>query len=145
MADPWTDYDIMHELYVEQNLTGKEISDHLDCSEYTTSVWIRNHGLKEFQSKNGVYFKRSSRGAGQIQIRHSMGDNTMISEHTLTLLGDGVDPHEIFNSDTEVHHKNKRAIDNRPANLKLVSRSDHQQLHWNAVWNESDGWPELLG
>ena len=48
-----------------------------------------------------------------------------LAVHRLAVIADGADPHEVFDSGTNVHHRNGCPLDNRPQNLEVVDVAEH--------------------
>jgi len=46
MAREWQDEDVLHELYVEQDLSYDEICERLGCSKGTLSKWMDRHDIE---------------------------------------------------------------------------------------------------
>ena len=48
--------------------------------------------------------------------------------HLVAIMG-GECPHDVFDPDTVIHHKNEVKWDNRPDNLECMTRSGHAKHH----------------
>lgn len=83
-------------------------------------------------SKNSSWKGGKTRHSkGYVLIRnpthHRSTKNGYVMEHVLVLekkLGRSLKPNEI------VHHINHKKTDNHPANLQVMTRSQHQRFHW---------------
>jgi hypothetical protein len=50
--------------------------------------------------------------------------------HRLIAVAEGLlDPSDFRDFDTVVHHKSEHGLDNRPSNLKVMERGEHQSMH----------------
>lgn len=69
--------------------------------------------------------QRSETGLGYVYYRdRSRGYDVTVYEHQLVALLDE-DPRDVFDTDSEVHHRNRIRLDNRRSNLELLEESEH--------------------
>lgn len=112
------------------------MSHECDYCDYQTES---KRGLKWHTSnshKNGVghVFKDTQRGCvgdlyEHINVRTSEGKH-MVAVHRLVAYAHGIlDFEGLCDPNTIVHHKSRHGLDNRPENLEVMSRSDHQKHH----------------
>jgi len=74
-----------------------------------------------------IWFGHDSDGYEQIGVPYK--DNT-VSIHQLTSIADGADPYKVWSDGEYVtHHKNNIPWDNRPNNLKVVAKGEHNRIH----------------
>lgn len=66
-----------------------------------------------------------------------------VSVHRLTAIAHGADPHKVFSGEYHCHHRNGCRLDDRPANIEVLSNSEHMKLHRNGNWTTENGYPVL--
>lgn len=65
--------------------------------------------------------------------------------HQLLVIAEGADPHKVFSDgDYNVHHKNHIPWDNRPENVELLTKAEHNSEHWDPDMLMGDHIPESL-
>lgn len=143
---PYRDADLLRELYVEQELTQREISERLNCSNGTISRWLDRHGIDTRDNwKAGVEAAKRANRVERVRQRTLKsgyeywtsnewrpGDDSRTTEivyiHRLLAVaeyGFGAV------ADQDVHHKNGIPWDNRADNIALIDPSSHGQMHAN--------------
>jgi transposase len=120
--------DWLHEKYVKDGLTQKEIADIVGCSQHTISRWIRKHNIdtkhkSDYQkhpcirmNDKGYYVARSQ----------SDGYDDRFYIHRLVAVAE----YGFANvRDKDVHHENGITWDNRPKNLEPIEPNEHSKHH----------------
>lgn len=142
MAKPWRDADKLRELYHGQELTTREIADELGCTNGTVSRWMDKHDIDTRENwKAGVDAAKEANRVERVKMRtHERGyeywghteweDDERVSKivyvHRLLAVAEhGFDAV----AGQSVHHENGVPWDNRPENLELMTRSQHQNEH----------------
>jgi len=134
---PHRDADILHELYIEEELDSYECADKLGCSQQTVLNWLEKNDIdtrSQSEAQKGIgrveRAAYSGDGGGHWQWNvWSEGECKTVGVHRLLAIAEGADPHRIFDGDTECHHRNGVPWDNRPENIEVVDGSEHQRAH----------------
>ncbi|WP_247005100.1 HNH endonuclease signature motif containing protein [Halosolutus gelatinilyticus] len=127
--NPWNDRELMMTLYHDQELSSNQIADLFDCSQATVSNWLKRHGIETrsiqqaLSTKYGNYAKLQMHQKGYECWR---ADKSPVLVHRLVMVAEhGFEAIQ----GKKVHHKNEIPWDNRPDNLELLSRKEHQRKH----------------
>jgi len=137
MTNPWKEKSTLEGLYHDQQMTLEEIAEKYDKSDTTILYWMRKHGIEREDRSTRIkkayrykapYYGTGTQGYERWEIRTPDG-KAVPRVHQLLLIADGVDPHKVFDPDTDIHHQNGVRWDNRPDNLELVDHADHASHH----------------
>lgn len=71
------------------------------------------------------------KGYERIIVQES-GSNASFRVHQLLAIAKGAPPAKVFSGEYSVHHKNGVPWDNRPDNIELMTRREHQKRHARA-------------
>lgn len=136
---PYTDESVLRELYLNRELTTREIGDIVGSTGSTVSRWLDKHGIPARENwKAGVEAAVESNKNGYASHNiHESGyeywyskegeDRTsrMVYVHRLLAVAEhGFDAV----CDMDVHHDNGVKWDNRPDNIRIVSKQEHAQI-----------------
>jgi len=126
MAKEWRDYDTMHHMYVEKEMSSREIAEKMDCCATTVKNWLHKHDLpiRDSNKDKAGYFGYSQ---GYARFGTTVdGKSKSVGIHRLVAIAKyGIEAV----MDNVVHHKNGVKWDNRPCNLEVMSRRDHALEH----------------
>jgi hypothetical protein len=138
---PWRDRGLLSDLYWKDELTQKEIAERFGCCERTIVKWMSRLKVPTTHDIGVCHHIEERDGELEYEKWMENGCRTSVLVHRLLAVAEyGFEAV----AGSEVNHRNKRRFDNRPANLELLSESDHSDLHTNEVWTEEDGFPVLL-
>lgn len=128
---PWTDADLLEELYWGYRLSMEQISNGWGCSGTTISEWLDRHDIERRSRSESIQnyhgsLRKANLNTSTRGYEYWSPENTMVYVHRLMMVaehgfGAAVENH--------VHHKNGIPWDNRFDNLELLSNSEHQQQH----------------
>lgn len=124
----------LEEQYINRQLGIKECSEVFGCSTSTIHYWLKKHGIETRPAvcprRVGCTFYTTDKGY-EWWVAGTKG----VGIHQLLVIANGADPHKVFSGgDYEVHHKNTIQWDNRPENIELVSRKEHNEIHTADEW-----------
>jgi hypothetical protein len=138
MTKRYKDPDVLKRLHYEDEMTYSEMADELDCAKITVQRYMNKHDLGRGKG-TGWIPNHHNRGTGDVhfdmrnwrypRIRHSYnGEQVSFKVHRLVAVAEyGYD--EV--KDKIVHHRNNVSWDNRPDNLKVMTKAEHAKLHDN--------------
>jgi len=143
--------DELRELYAEKEWPQWRCAEHFGCSENTIHNRLQRYGIpirttkESHRIRTDEYARYSVHGGTGYPRLSDRIARREVSVHQLTAIAGGADPYKVFSDgDYMIHHKNTYRFDNRPANLELVTESQHMATHRRDVWTTRDGWPELV-
>lgn len=126
------DEESLRDLY-EEHASMSTIADKFGVSRPTVSKWISDAGIES--NSRDYYWKQKApnvftdrKGYERVIVMED-GANSSIRIHQLLAIAQGKDPHDVFSSNTEVHHKSGVEWDNRWGNVELLEKSEHRKLH----------------
>ena len=142
MSKPWKDADKLREKYVVEGLTTREIADEWECSNGTVSRWLNKHDIETRDNwSEGVKAAANSNRVERVKMRtHERGYEywsekvtyedgrkmEIVYVHRLLAIAEhGFDAV----CGKVVHHKNRVPWDNRPENIEVMTRTEHQNEH----------------
>jgi len=136
---PWKDKDRMQELYHEQGLSQREIAEKFDTDQGTVKDWMQRLDIQTDKRRNDPrrppnhsFFKRGeSVGTEYEYVRSTVEyEKKVVAIHRLLAVATGdLDTSEFGDFNKVVHHKNGHGLDNRPENIEVMERGDHQTMH----------------
>jgi hypothetical protein len=138
---PWLPEDELRELYHQEGNSQREIADHFDCSLRALQRAMNKYGIKTDKARNDPtkppahgFDKKSDVVGTEYEQVQTMIDGTAyrVSIHRLIAVAEGLlSPAEFFDPNKVVHHESGHGLDNRPENIEVMDRGDHQTHHLN--------------
>lgn len=150
------DEETLRELYVDREMTTREIADHFGCSNGTISKWLNRHEIETRENwEAGVEAAAEANRVERVKLRTFDAESVDAYEYWAENVWEGdertnkiVYVHRLlavaeygFDAvcDMDVHHDNGIPWDNRPENVVPVDKSDHGTYHTNQRWgNETE-------
>lgn len=131
-AKPYRDKDWLIEHYHRRRMSFSQVADEAGVAIATIQRWMDKHNIESrsrgTQLSREVSLVEDSRGYERWYNSHN-GETSTCYVHQLLAIAKGNDPHEVFGGESETHHLNGIKWDNRPENVVLLSRNDHQEIH----------------
>lgn len=136
---PWIPKDDLFRLYHIEGYSQHEIADIYDVNQ--AAIWraMDKWGLETDKSrsdpthppKHGIINPSKRVGSEYEQIQTTIDDQCYsFLVHRMIAVAHGKLPvREFTNGDKVVHHESKHGLDNRPPNLEVMDRGDHQTMH----------------
>jgi transposase len=126
----YQDKETLIELYHEKGMSQSAISDELGCSRGTIKYWLDKHDIKRRPPPKDRPPKLSVDPQGRERFASTSGgkQDSVLHHRLLAALKYGVGEMR----GKIVHHKNGISWDNRPDNLELVTRKEHQRHHFES-------------
>lgn len=126
---PWRDKTTLKNLYIDEELSSREIADRLGCESTTIIEWLKRFDIetRSVGRRRNEQVKISTKDGHEVmQIRGVDGNPYTLTVHRMLMIAEkGLE--SVKNSD--VHHKNGIGWDNRMENLEIVNRSEHSKIH----------------
>ncbi|AFH22067.1 hypothetical protein OSG_eHP15_00185 [environmental Halophage eHP-15] len=120
-------------------LSMREIAEQLDTSKGSIQIAFDKYDIDARASyRDDEYpprhrFDKISGSIGhEYEVMETSINNNSYSffVHRLIAVAEGLlDPSDFRDFDTVVHHKSEHGLDNRPNNLKVMERGEHQSMH----------------
>lgn len=124
----WRDFDTLQRLYIDENMTMKEIGEYLGVSKHTIRKWIRKHNLGKgiagglYGAENPNYKGGDVTVGGGYQrmnaVVEEMGLRTGVCEYCSTTT-----------NATHIHHIDHNPRNNNPENLVELCPQCHRVEH----------------
>lgn len=121
MSRAYQDPDTLRELYVDDRKSKKEIAEWFDVDFLSIHDCIQEHDINRSQS----HAPYASLGG----YPRWYNEDNILRVHQLLAIAEGEDPHDVFDDETVIHHKNGISLDNRPENIELMTSSEHGRHH----------------
>lgn len=141
LEKPYRHEEILRYCYYELGLSLNETADKLEAGcESTIRYWMNKHDIErrdrlEALKRDGIDPSFTPDGYMNF-VSHRDGESNTVSGHALLACLDN-DPHEVFASDTHVHHKIGTQID-FPENIEVLTRKEHRQKHSGDTFDAPD-------
>ena len=119
-------------MYHDKGMSLREIGNEVGVHGSTIKRWMDKKGIPTRpspQEKPPQHILEHP--TGYEQIRHYGKDKKSgVYIHQLIVIANGADPEKVFSSGQyHVHHKSGHPLDNRPENLELLTREEHNAIH----------------
>jgi len=130
----WRDADTVQQLYHNERMSMQEVADELGCSIGTLHKWMKRNNIERRDQyeesarstrKRPAMFETDDQGYEQWRGETSSGSYRVRVHRLLAVAEYGLNA-VVGNV---VHHKNGVRWDNRPQNLEVMARREHNQLH----------------
>jgi hypothetical protein len=139
---PWQDKERLTRLYHDEGLTTREIADRLGCTNGTVSRWLDKHEIETRENwKAGVEaaveetrvqyadYRDLETGYPYWSVNAAPdSDKSTLIVYVHRLLAVAEYGFEAV-SNRVVHHENGIKWDNRPENIDVMTRGEHQNEH----------------
>lgn len=125
--DEYKKESVLQSLYIGQKLSAGEIADKFSIAKATVYDWLDRHDIETRPSthEKPPNFRTNTLGYEEVRNQYK-GQQYSIFIHRLMAVAEyGIDQV----SGVDVHHLNDIPWDNRPANIDLISRSEHVSQH----------------
>jgi len=124
----------LRQKYIEHGLSERQIADGEDYSRAHVRKSLEYHNIQTRSQKKAIWKRH---GEHPNCFTHPRG-HVIISSgadmayvHQLIAIAYGANPHELFNGNGVVHHRNGVKWDNRPKNIEIHdSQSEHMREHY---------------
>jgi len=132
---PYTNPEWLREKYVQEERSMSDIGDECGVTAATILKWLRRHDIdtrtsNTHQMKAPAGFSTLPRGYELVTSKLN-GDVSRAYVHQLVAIANGANPEHIFSDgDYHCHHKNGVKWDNRAGNIEVLTKSEHQSLHY---------------
>lgn len=137
--------------YADKQKSSRQIASELGCSKDTILRQLDAHGIERRDTATATklatdpghpIFYTNQKGY-ELTSATDVRDKQPVGIHRLVAVANGADPQELFTGSKsgglQVHHKNRIPWDNRPENLELLSKSDHQKEHMSDFTRQENG------
>lgn len=136
---PWLPKADLRRLYHEEGLTQREIADKFDVTQRPVQLAMEKYEIESDKARNDPthppthYFDKKSDVVGteyEVVSVTQEYESQSVAIHRLLAIAYGLlEPEEYFVHDVVVHHKTGHGLDNRPENLEVMERGEHQSHH----------------
>lgn len=124
----WRDYDTLRELYVDKDLTMKEVGDILGVSEHTIRKWVRKHKLGKGIS-GSLYGAENPNFRGGDVSRDGGYQRMNVVVEELGLRTGFCSTCDATGDDLHIHHIDHNPLNNDPSNLIEICSTCHRVEH----------------
>jgi hypothetical protein len=129
-----TDREWLAEQYWGKERSLEAMADACGVDKVTVMNWMDRHdmprrGATRHKRVSPANFKTLESGYERVASKRN-GEFDQAKVHQLVAIAEGADPYKVFsNGAYECHHVNGVKWDNRPANIELLTGSEHDELH----------------
>lgn len=129
--NPWRDEMALRRAYIGGDKTTTELAEAWGCSPSTISNWLNRHdietggeSMRGARKQYAAMFTMPARSTSY-EVWADNRENHVQVHRLLAVAEYGFDAV----ADKEVHHTNQVPWDNRPENLKVLSKEEHSSIH----------------
>lgn len=136
---PWIKEENIRELYHGEGMSQREVADELDTSKRMIQKAMEWYEIPRRKSYRDDYypprhrFTKISDSVGHeyeiVEASHDYESKTALIHRLVAVAKGELDPSEFGNFQKVVHHKSEHGLDNRPENLTVMDRGEHQSMH----------------
>jgi len=139
---PHRDESTLRQLYFEEELSMREISERLECGITTVRMWMNRFGIERRDQRVASGMSRRVEYATfltkpdgyEAWATRRNGDTDWLYVHRLLAVAEfGFDAV----CERVVHHANEVKWDNRPDNIELMSNAEHAKHHHATDFEET--------
>jgi len=125
---PYTDKETLKHLYCDKEYTQTYIAKRLGCSRGTVRNWLNKHGIERRPQglEKPPTLSMMPNGRERFVSNFDGRQDSVLHHRLIAVAEHGYDAV----CETVVHHKNNIPWDNRPSNLELLTRKEHQRHHY---------------
>lgn len=131
MSKPYQNPDTLEQLYVEKELSQREIGDRFDVDHTTIGEWLNRHEIERPEAASYSH-------QHEYPIWNSGVDNVHI--HQLLAIAEGENPHKVFSDNHVIHHRNGIKWANWGENIELMTHSEHMSHHQEERYGDKPWW-----
>jgi len=120
----------LREQYIEKGRSQADIASDFDCSHQNIAYYCEKFGIDTRDTNDPTYppNHRFHPEYGYEEIRTVVdGTQHTVKIHRLVAVAEY--GFEVVSKSDDIHHKNGCRYDNRPENIKPVSRKEHVRIH----------------
>lgn len=143
--------------YLDNGKTQQEIADEWGVGRNTIHRWLKKHDIDRRDWTGTGAWNRVQRASFYTETNENGGYEKIgaydpkkdgmvwTTVHQLLAVALGEDPDKVFsNGEFQTHHRTGIPFDNRPENIELLARDEHQRSHRADEWKEENGYPVLV-
>ena len=121
-------------------MTLEQIGNELGCSASAINKWMKRFEIPREKTPEEKPPSHRINHNGYEEVRTKIdGVQYSVLIHRLTAVAHGLlSPQELLNGEYHIHHENGVRWDNRPSNLRKLTKSEHHTLHYVDIPKNED-------
>jgi hypothetical protein len=144
---PYRDPDVLTYYYWDREMSQADVGNELGVSKSTVGNWLERGdvGSREPQSRveRATFQHANNRGHEHWVADDPDGQTRGVGVHQLLAVADGADPFEVWDGETNVHHRTGIHWLNLPGFVEVVTHGQHARTHAEDEWSVEEGLPVL--
>lgn len=129
ISDDWYKDESLLSAAYQQHGTGTAMAEAYGTNAATVYYWLNKRGLTEDPKDRPLNMRTRALGYEEFK-GESRGEQYRLLHHKLLAVAE-FGYAAVATEETVVHHINHIPWDNRPSNLTLMNRTEHNKLHAN--------------